>query len=331
MGVFVSTLNQTAFLFTFIVIGYILGKFKIIPDNSATVLSKLENNLFVPALVLGTFIKNFTVSQIASASKIFLSSIALVIIMILFSLLASKLVTKDGYERNIFAYGLAFSNFGFMGNAVVEALFPDIFLQYIIFTLPFWSMIYLWGAPTLLIGGSGGKQTIKERAKAFLNPMFIAIIIGMIIGIVSDGKLPWGEVGTKEYESFFLTKIIDVSGSCMSPVAMLLTGITVSGINIKKTFTDMKIYAVSVIRLIFMPFIFLAIAKFVPFITADSTIFYCALCVLSMPLGLNTIVIPSAYGKDTSKAAGMAVISHLLSCLTIPAIFMAVEMLFRLK
>ena len=61
MSVFLSTLNQTAYLFTFIVIGYILGKFKIIPDNSATVLSKLENNLFVPALVLGTFIKNFTV------------------------------------------------------------------------------------------------------------------------------------------------------------------------------------------------------------------------------------------------------------------------------
>lgn len=329
MGVFLSTLNQTAYLFTFIVIGYILGKFKIIPDNSATVLSKLENNLFVPALVLGTFIKNFTVNQIASASKIFLSSIALVMIMILFSLAASKLVTKDGYERNIFAYGLAFSNFGFMGNAVVEALFPDIFLQYIIFTLPFWSMIYLWGAPTLLIGGSGGKQTIKERAKAFLNPMFASIIIGMILGLLSGVPMPWDETGLKLPS--FLQKIIDVSGSCMSPVAMLLTGITVSGINIKKTFTDVKIYTVSVIRLILMPVIFLAIAKFVPFITADFTIFYCSLCVLSMPLGLNTIVIPSAYGKDTSKAAGMAVISHLLSCLTIPAIFMLVEMLFRLK
>lgn len=40
-----------------------------------------------------------------------------------------------------------------------------------------------------------------------------------------------------------------------------------------------------------------------------------------MPLGLNTIVIPSAYGKDTSVAAGMAVISHLLAVVTIPVIF----------
>ena len=51
------------------------------------------------------------------------------------------------------------------------------------------------------------------------------------------------------------------------------------------------------------------------------TAYICGLCSLAMPLGLNTIVIPSAYGKDTSVAAGMAVISHLLAVVTIPVIF----------
>ena len=41
-----------------------------------------------------------------------------------------------------------------------------------------------------------------------------------------------------------------------------------------------------------------------------------------MPFGLNTIVIPSAAGKDTTVAAGLAVLSHLLSCITIPIVFM---------
>ena len=52
--------------------------------------------------------------------------------------------------------------------------------------------------------------------------------------------------------------------------------------------------------------------------------YLCALCSLAMPLGLNTIVIPSALGKDTTDAAGMAVISHLLSAISIPLIFMLV-------
>ena len=44
-----------------------------------------------------------------------------------------------------------------------------------------------------------------------------------------------------------------------------------------------------------------------------------------MPLGLNTLVIPAAYGKDTSAAAGMALVSHLLSCITIPLVFLLME------
>ena len=43
---------------------------------------------------------------------------------------------------------------------------------------------------------------------------------------------------------------------------------------------------------------------------------------IAMPLGLNTIVIPAGYGKDTSDAAGLALVSHLLSCITIPIIFL---------
>ena len=306
MTIFTSTLNQLAFLFSLILIGWFLAKKKHIPENSAMVLSRLENMLFIPGLVMGTFIENFTVERISSAWKILIVSSVMILIIIPIVILISKLLAKDKYTQNIFTYGLAFANFGFMGNAVVNALFPDIFFEYLIFTLPLWVMIYLWGVPSLLISDADQKQSISQKLKNFVNPMFVAMFIGMIIGL-SGIKLPdW------------LTSLVSVSGSCMSPVAMLLTGITVSGINLKKTFTDVSIYAVTFVRLILLPLVFVGFAKFIPF---EETIYICALCSLAMPLGLNTIVIPSAYGKDTSKAAGMAVISHLLSCITIPLIF----------
>ena len=96
------------------------------------------------------------------------------------------------------------------------------------------------------------------------------------------------------------------------------TGIVVSCISLKKTFTNVKIYLVSILRLIVMPGIFIFVASF---LNLNETIYLCALCSLAMPLGLNTIVIPAAYGKDTSVAAGMTVISHVLSCATIPVVF----------
>jgi predicted permease len=47
----------------------------------------------------------------------------------------------------------------------------------------------------------------------------------------------------------------------------------------------------------------------------------CIVCALSMPLGLNSIVIPRAFDLDTTDAAGMILISHLFSCATIPLVF----------
>ena len=307
MSVFISTLNQTAVLISFILIGFVLKKAKKLPDNTSVVLARLENMLFVPALVMGTFIEKFTLSEIGRFGKLFGISFIMIGIMMPVAVLLSKLLTKDKYEQNIFTYGLAFSNFGFVGNAVVQAVFPEIFLEYMIFVLPLWIMIYLWGVPVLLIGGSGDKQVLKDRLKAFVNPMFIGMLIGMIIGLSGFSVPKW------------LLSVVTVSGSCMSPVAMILTGVTVAEISLKKTFTSGKIYASSILRLLVIPGAFIALSKVVPM---DATVYACGLCALAMPLGMNTVVVPGAYGKDTSLAAGMAVVSHLLGCITIPLIFM---------
>ena len=95
MSVFATTLNQIAFLFGFIVMGYVLVKLKVLPENSAAVLSKLENTVFIPALVMGTFIENFTLERIGAAWKLLSVSFIIACIAIPFAILISKLITKD--------------------------------------------------------------------------------------------------------------------------------------------------------------------------------------------------------------------------------------------
>lgn len=306
MNVLSATVGQMMVLFSLILMGYVVAKMKVVPENSATVLSKLENNLFVPALVLGTFVENFTVEKLSTAWKLFLVSFAICIVMMFLAIAVAKCCSKDQYIRNIYTYGLAFSNFGFMGNAVVSAVFPDIFLEYLIFTMPLWTMIYMWGVPCLLIPSEEGTQTIKSRLKSFANPMFAAMIIGVVIGL-SGIQLP-----------NFLATAVNVTGSCMSPIAMMLTGITIANMDVKKVLSIKSIYVVSIIRLLVFPLIFIGVSKLVPM---SQNIVVCTICSLAMPLGLSTLVIPGGYGKDTSVAAGMAVVSHLLSAITIPVIF----------
>ena len=201
---------------------------------------------------------------------------------------------------------LAFSNFGFMGNAVVAALFPDIFMEYLIFVLPFWVFIYLWGVPSLLMPSDERKNDFKSGLRKLVNPMFIAMVVGIVVGIVGI-QIP-----------AFFTSAVSSLGNCMSPIAMMLTGMTIAKIDLRKTMTRTSIYVVSLIRLLLIPLVAIII---IPMIDIPYGLALCTVCSLAMPLGLNTIVVPSAYGKDTSVAAGMALISHALSCITIPGIF----------
>ena len=326
MNTLLPTLYQMIFLFVFICLGFLITRLGCLPKNAASVLSKLENMIFIPALIMGTFIKSFTLESFSIAWKILLFSFILELIIIPVVIYISKLSAKDKFTRNIYTYGLAFSNFGFMGNAIVAALFPSIFAEYILFTLPLWSLIYVWGVPSLLLSdGEEGKHTLASRLKPFVNPMMISMLVGMIIGITGIGALELSDVPVLNGIRGSILSVIDSAGACMSPVAMLLTGITLGSIDLKKTLERKSIYAVSLIRLLAIPLV--AIAAFLLFPSASEILIVCTVCSLAMPLGLNTIVVPSAYGKDTSTAAGMALVSHLASIITIPVVFMLMDIL----
>lgn len=306
MQLFLSTLNQMGFLFLLMVIGYIVARVKAVPDAATVTLSKLENNIFIPALVMGTFMTNLTVERVSVAWQYLVGGAVTLLLTVPPAILIARACTKDPFTRNIYTYGLSFSNFGFMGNAVVKALFPNIFMEYLIFVLPFWALIYTWGTPCLLIPVEGERKTLKDKLRAFVNPMFIGMLIGMVLGL-SGLKLP-----------AFLINATTTLGDCMSPIAMLLTGMTIAKIDLKKAFTTISIYVISFVRLIAYPLVFLILLKFIPL---PESLEVCIICALAMPLGLSTIVVPAAYGKDSTVASSMALISHLLSCITIPLIF----------
>ena len=315
------TLNQMGYLFALIVIGYILMKLRVVSDNAAGVLSKLENNLFIPALVMGTFMTKFTMDNIRSLGQFLLAGVITIAITAPLAVLLSKGCSKDRYVQKICTYGLAFSNFGFMGNAVVKGLFGDEFLLvYLIFTLPFWALIYTWGVPALLIPAGEGKRTVWQRIKPFVNPMFIGMIVGVILGLFPFSGHEYTDFG------FFGSLVRDL-GNCMSPIAMVLTGMTIAKIDIGQTMRNLPIYVTSALRLVVIPLVAIGIFALALhlFPTLSKEVVLCTICALAMPLGLSTIVVPAGYGMDTTVASGMALVSHLLSCITIPLVFLLAQ------
>lgn len=312
MTLFLDTLQQMGYLLFMMVTGFVLVKVRAVPETATQVLSKLENNLLIPALVLATFMNNLTPRNIADYGSFLLAGLVVLAITAPLAALLGRCFSRNSYLRNIYTYGLAFSNFGFMGNAVVGALFATLLDEYMIFVLPLWAGIYLWGVPVLLIPHKKAK-TVLDRLKPFFNPMFCAMLLGVVLGLTA---LPVPD---------FARSAVGALGDCMSPVAMLMTGMTIARIDLKKALTNVPVYLASLVRLVAIPLLAMVA---VYGLKLDKSLALCVVCSLAMPLGLSPVVVPAGYGMDTSDAAGMALVSHVLSCASIPAVFALFEYLF---
>ena len=303
MQVFTATLNQMLVLFIFMALGFFLNKKRLLPLDDSVVLSKLETYAFVPCLVFSVFYKYCTVENFKQKWTYMLYGAAVMAVSLPIGIVLAKFFAKDGYLKKIYTYSFAVANFSFMGNAVVLGVFgKKVLFDYMIFTLPLNLYVYSIGTASLIPTEKGGKLSVKT----FVNPIFIALILGAVCGLLSV-PLPK-----------FITTAISSAGACMSPLAMLLTGFVIGEYSLKTLACDKKVYLASVIRLIILPSAFMAVLLL---LKTDKDIIRVALCTTAMPLGLNTVVFPAAYGGDTTPGAGMALVSHLISVITIPVMF----------
>lgn len=303
MDVLNSTINQMLVLFTFMALGYFLNFKGILPLNTSTALSRLETNVLVPCLVFNTFYKYCTIKNLSEKWLYIVYGIGIMVVSLIIGVFLAKIFAKDDYLQKIYTYSFAVANFSFMGNSVVLGIFgEDVLFDYMIFTLPLCLYVYSFGTASLI----PKKDSKKFSFKVFINPICISMLLGAIAGL-SGVPLPK-----------FLITSISQAGACMSPLAMVLTGFIVANYSIKTLAKQKRVYLASVLRLIILPLVFVVALKL---LKTDNTIIMLTLCATAMPLGLNTVVFPAAYGGDTTPGASMALISHLMSIITIPIMF----------
>ncbi len=304
LQVFSATLSPMLMMFACMVIGFILNKKKICPDNTVTVLSKLETFVLCPALSFKTFSQYCTVQSIQQNYKLVLYCLLAFAVAVALAYLLSPFFTKKDYSRNVYKYALAFGNFAFMGNAIVPAILgEEALFQYMLFTLPLNVAIYTWGL-TILIPRTEKTNPLKN----LLNLPMLSMVVGAVLGLT----------GLAGYVPAFVQQTMSGLGSCMGPIAMVLTGFVIGNYSFKTLLSDKKVYIASVLRLFVFPAVYILLLKL---LGADSVAMTMCLFAFATPLGLNTVVFPAAYGGDPSTGASMAMISHTACVVTIPVMY----------
>ena len=295
-----ATASQLMILFIFILGGFLIGTLKKISMEKSNLLSVLLVNIFLPCKIFLNFSKQCTLSYFVNNYTTLLISLGLLLFLVLFSFLISKVLTKDPYERNVYRYSFAISNYAYLGYVFVEATLGEQALtDMILFCIPFAFYTYTFGYALL--------NNRSNSFKKAINPMTIAIALGMFFGILS---IPMPA---------FLNQAFTLASGCVGPLSMILTGIVLASLPLKSLLPNSKAAIFSVLRLAVIPTTLLLICLGMRWLGILPDAVYPAAVIMGcMPCGLNTIVFPSLVGADCSMGARFVLLTHILCLITIP-------------
>ncbi len=285
--------------------GYVAAKKGLITQGGIGELSKIVFNISIPSLIFVKMLTSYKPEMFFTS--LYLPLFAVINILLVNHLLAraaAKLLKVKGRDKNVFLYLNTFQNYTYMPLPLVAMLFgPDKMIYVILFGVAGDVLNY-----TLGIKLFNEKRSFFSR-KLLSTPALAATLFGFAFVFLKI-QVPSG-----------LLKPLAFLGDTTVPLAMIVTGGVVAGIKLKDAFimlTEKKIIALVLLKLIIAPLIVLLIT--IPF-HLNPVIRAIIVLQASMPSAFAAIIFSKQYGKNADLAAAGALVTTLLSALTVPVIF----------
>ena len=315
--------NMVITMFIVLIVGFVLGKTRIIDELSSKGLSKLIVMVAQPALIISSITsKKYSLENLKLALiGVGLSLLMHCVISLIARILCAKIKNFD--ERKITEFSLVFGNTGFLGIPLFSVLFPE--------NGGFVSSFFIVGFNILLwIIGLGiiarGREDIKlTPKKVFINKGTIASLIGFVIFLIP--AIPVSFCQSFELPVFISTAISYISGLC-TPISMLLAGALIARKSLKSIFSTAKIYYLLALRLIIVPIVFCFIFKIIGF--TDFWVVFLTVA-LGLPSATSTITFAEVFDTSPEYAAQCVGATTLFSIATMPCIVLLAKWICTLN
>lgn len=290
-------------LFILMTIGFLIFRLGMINRHGVTGLTSLLVNVTLPCLIITSMQIPITPDLVSDMVTIFSIQGVLYLISFACALMIPRFLQGTSYEHGVFRFMLFFSNLGFMGYPICEALFGPGSLFYVsLVNLPFGFLVFTVGV--LMLRPDIGKEL---NLKKIINPGFLASICGLIL-FLCNIRIP-----SPLSDAFMLL------GSTTSPLAMVVIGALLATLPLSTMIGDYRIYLISAFRLIGIPLaLFLIISR----IIQDPLIIGVTVILAAMPVAANTVLLAEEYHVDSELASKGVFISTLICIVTVPLIGM---------
>ena len=305
MDNFVSVARQVAVLFVLMGFGAVMRRTKLIGDAAVDGMVNVLILVVTPCLVIDVFQRPFDPSSLASLGIAFAIAVVGHLVAILLAVLFVR--HRDEDTRRTLMLAAVFSNAGFMGVPLEQAILGDVGVFFgIVYVVVFNLFIWSWGLVVMKKRGIGNGER-GARLKMVVNPGTVGIAIGLPLFLCSM-RLP-----------SFLAVPVHHMANLNTPLAMLVIGYGLAGAKLGRVVRNPSVYVASFIRLVGYPL--LMVAAMYPFRRHLDRDMMLAICIAaSAPVAAMVSMFAAKFRRDVDT--GVAVVSGttLLSMVTMPAV-----------
>lgn len=308
-----------AAIFILLICGMVLRKINVINDAASKMLSRLVITIAQPALIINSLIAiDYSPDMMSDVAFVFVFGIILHFILAIPAFFSVKFI-KDVDERKITEFALLYTNCGFIGLPILDALFGSVgtFLG-AFYMITFHLTLWTWGMSIFARKRKDIKLTVK---KIFINygtvPSFIGILLFFAKAALKD---------VFEFPEFIGTSLGYLASLC-TPISLLIAGALIYKIGLKALFVTPKLYYFSFIKLIAFPLLTALLTKLLGF-EPTFIIFFTA--ITALPSASMVSMLAETYDVNPEYSSLTVGISTLFSVATIPVMITVAQWISNL-
>ena len=308
MDAFIVMLRNVLVFLALAVPGYLFVKLNIIKREDTPPLSKVLVKIGMPALIFANSLSmNLKGDAVISLGVAGLVSFALVLVTVLISAFATKGMKEDKVRKTA-RYAMSFSNSGFLGIPLAEAVFINSpVIDYVVVGNVVCCIclntigVYLF---------TGDKKEISVK-KILINPTFLAFVFGIIFNLV--GVLNYvPEIGL----------VANHLKGVVTPISMMIVGIKFAEVKPIDIFKSGKMYTVSLVKLLVQPIItVVAMLIACNFVSVPSAMIIGIFMTFAMPSPGTTTSFADMYDGDIDGSVKYTLGTTILSVISIPILY----------
>ena len=282
------------------VVGIICAKTGIVTEKGNKELSGLLLMVVNPLVIFLAYQKEFSTELFWNLLLAFgLSAISFGMTVPLSHLLIGKKRKEASVER----FAAIYSNCGFFGIPMVQAVLGDEGVFYLTAYLTMFN-IMAWTHGAVLMG-KGGKFSLKELAKNLGNVNVIAVLLGLVcffLGIFLPSNLKNG---------------LQYVANMNTPLAMLIAGYNLTRIRFSSVFKEKGVYLVSVLKLVVYPLMLIFLFRWIP---VDTMVKQTILIAASCPVAANVTLFSLRFDRNAPYASALYALNTVFAMITMPLV-----------